>query len=55
MKGKVINRDYLEEEVVIDVNYMNDGAARMMLVDCGAPKSVVNRMDRRIFEGYEGR
>ena len=24
------------------MNYMNDGAARMILVDCGAPKSVVS-------------
>ena len=42
LKGKVISRHFVEEEVVIDVNYMNDGAARMMLIDCGAPKSVVS-------------
>ena len=49
MKGKVISGHFVEEEVVIDVNYMNDGAARMMLVDCGAPKSVVST---RWIEGY---
>ena len=42
MKGKVISGHFVEEEVVIDVNYLNDGAARMMLVDCGAPKPVVS-------------
>ena len=42
VKGKVICGHFVEEEVVIDVNYMNDGAARMMLVDCEAPKSVVS-------------
>ena len=43
LKGKVINGNFVEEEVVIDVNYMNDGAAKMMLIDCGAPKSVVSK------------
>ena len=49
LKGKVINGHFVEEEVVIDVNLINDGAERMMLVDCGAPKSVVNR---EWIEGY---
>ena len=49
MKGKVINGHFVEEEVFIDVNFINDGAARMMLVDCGAPKSVVSR---EWIEGY---
>ena len=30
LKGKVICGHFVDEEVVIDVNYMNDGAARMM-------------------------
>ena len=38
----MINGHFVEEEVVINVNYLNDGAARMMLVDCGALKSVVS-------------
>ena len=42
LKGKVISGHFVEEEVVIDVNYMNDRATRMMLVDYGAPKSVVS-------------
>ena len=42
LKGKVISGHFVEEEVVIDVNLINDGAARMMLVDCGASKSVVS-------------
>ena len=43
LKGKVINGHFVEEEVVIDVNLINEGKARMMLVDFGAPKSVVYR------------
>ena len=49
LKGKVIYGHFVEEEVVIDVNLINDGKARMMLVDCGAPKSVVSR---KWIEGY---
>ena len=49
LKGRVISGHFVEEEVVIDVNLINDGAARMMLVDCGAPKSVVSR---EWIEGY---
>ena len=49
LKGKVISGHFVEEDVVIDVNLINDGAARMMLVDCGAPKSVVSR---EWIEGY---
>ena len=43
VKEKIVSGNFVEEEVVIDVNYMNDGAAKMMLVDCGAPKSVVSK------------
>ena len=43
LKGKVINGHFVEEEVVIDVNIINEGKARLMLVDCGSPKSVVDR------------
>ena len=42
LKGKVINGHFVEEEVVIDVNLINEGRARMMLVDCGVPKLVVS-------------
>ena len=49
LKGKVISGHFVEREVVINVNFINDGAARMMLVDCGAPKSVVSR---EWIEGY---
>ena len=40
---------FVEEEVVIDVNLINEGKARMRLLDCGAPKSVVAR---EWIEGY---
>ena len=45
----MVSGNFVEEEVVIDVSYMNDGAARMMLIDCGAPKSFVSR---NWIEGY---
>ena len=43
IKGKVINGHFVEEEVVVDVNLMNEGVPKMMLIDSGAPKSVVSR------------
>ena len=30
LKGKVINGHFVEEEVVMDLNFINDGAARIM-------------------------
>ena len=38
----MINGHFVEE-VVVDVNLMNEGAPKMMLIDSGAPKSVVSR------------
>ena len=49
LKGKVINGHFVEEGVVIDANLINEGKARMMLIDCGAPKSAVSR---EWIEGY---
>ena len=49
LKGKVINGHFVEEEVIVDVKYMNAGAPRMMLIDSGAPKSVVSK---EWIEGY---
>ena len=49
LKSKVISGHFVKEEVVIVVNLINYGAARMMLVDCRAPKSVVSR---EWIEGY---
>ena len=43
IKGKVINRHFVEEDVIVDVKFINAGAPRMMLIDSGAPKSVVSR------------
>ena len=43
LKGKVINRHFVEEDVIVDVNLMNAGAPKMMLIDSGDPKSVVSR------------
>ena len=49
LKGKVINGHFVEEDMIVDVKYMNAGAPRMMLLDSGAPKSVVSREWK---EGY---
>ena len=46
---KTINTQYVEEEIFINVNYVNDGQERMMLMDSGAPKSIVSF---RWFEGH---
>ena len=46
---KTINTQYVEEEIVIDVKYVNEGQERMMLIDSGVPKSIVSS---RWFEGY---
>ena len=49
IKGKVINGHFVEEDVIVDVKFMNAGVPRMMLIDSGAPKSVVSR---EWIEGY---
>ena len=46
---KTINTQYVEEEIVIDVKYVNKGQERMMLIDSSAPKSIVSS---RWFKGY---
>ena len=49
LKGKFINTQFVEEEVIVDVKFMNAGAPRMMLIDSWAPKSVVSK---EWIEGY---
>ena len=46
---KTINTQYIEEEILINVNYVSEGQERMMLIDSGAPKSIVSFI---WFEGY---
>ena len=43
LKGKLVNTQFVEEEMIVDVKFMNTGAPRMMLMDSGAPKSVVSK------------
>ena len=43
LKGKFVYKQFVEEEVIVDVKFINDSAPRMMLIDCGAPKSVVSK------------
>ena len=43
LKGKFVNTQFVEEEVIVDVKFMNAGAPRMMLIDSGAPKSIVRK------------
>ena len=49
IKGKFVNTHFVEEEVIVDVKFINAGASRMMLIDRGAPKCVVSE---DCIEGY---
>ena len=49
LKGKLVNTQFVEEEMIVDVKIMNAGAPRMILMDSGAPKSVVSK---EWIEGY---
>ena len=42
LKNKLFSTQFVEEEIVIDVKYINAGAERMMLINSGAPKSIVS-------------
>ena len=42
LKNKLISTHFVEEEIIIDVKYVNDGTNRMMFIDNGAPKSIVS-------------
>ena len=42
LKNMLINTQFVEEEIVIDVKYVNEGTDRMMLIDNGALKSIVS-------------
>ena len=33
-----MNTQYVEEEIVIDVKYVNEGQERVIQIDSGAPK-----------------
>ena len=46
---KNINTQYVEEEILINMNYVSKGQERMMLIDSSAPRSIVSS---RWFEGY---
>ena len=43
LKTKLISTQFVEEEIIIDVKYVNLGAERMMYIDSGAPKSIVSK------------
>ena len=43
LKGKFMNTQFVEEEVIVDVKNMNAGAPITMLIDRGALKSVMSR------------
>ena len=40
---KTINTQYVEEEILININHVSEGQERMMLIDSGAPKSIVSK------------
>ena len=43
LKTKPISTQIVEEEIVIDVKYVNSGDERLLLIDSGAPESIVSR------------
>ena len=43
LESKLMNTQFVEEELTVDVMYVNEGAPKMMLLDSGAPKSVVSK------------
>ena len=43
IQGEIINGPFVEEDGTVDVKFINTGALRMMLLDSGAPKSVVSK------------
>ena len=48
-KNKLISTEFIEEDIIVDVKYGNGGPERMMLIDSGAPKSIVSK---KWLEGY---
>ena len=42
LKNKLISTQFVEEEIVIDVKYVNDGTDRMILIENGALNSIVS-------------
>ena len=42
MKNKLISIQFVGEEILIDVKYVNEGQERMILIDNGAPISIVS-------------
>ena len=49
LKNKLISAQFVEEDIMIDVKYVNEGRERMMLIDNGVTKSIVSF---RWLEGY---
>ena len=49
LKNKVISTQFVEEEIVIDMKFVDDGSDRMMLIDNRAPRSIVSS---KWFNGY---
>ena len=43
LESKLMSTQFIEEELTVDVMYVNEGAPKMMLLDSGAPKSVVSK------------
>ena len=42
LKNKLISIQFVEEEIMLDVKYVNEGTEPMMLIDNGAPKLIVS-------------
>ena len=49
LKNKLISTQFVEEEIVIDVKFVNDSSERIMLLDNGALRSITST---KWFNGY---
>ena len=42
LKNELINTQFVEEEIVIDVKFVNNGSDRSILIDDGSPRLIVS-------------
>ena len=42
MKKKTVNTQFVKEEIIIDVKYVEKNVDNMMIIDSGAPVSIVS-------------
>ena len=52
IKKMALDNNFVEEEYAVDVTYVNESEGLKMIVDSGAPMSIVS--PREIFQRYGG-